>query len=177
MAVSKTEIDAFNRDFDMYEQWKREVLDEKLMKIKSYDFNSMAPNEPQWHKNLQKAHRVKQEQKMIKDAIRDMGKVQAPSLEEVRTNPHAWQKYCEEREVKRPVGRPRLPESMKKQNNTMKRSDKMRAMLADHGITVNKSNTLEPASAYKGWIFLPNGRVRFEDESSISVHSFLRDYC
>ncbi len=52
----------------------------------------------------------------------------------------------------------------------------MKQLLSDHGITVNENNGLEPVSAYEGWTFLPNGRVRFEDEPSISVHAFLRDY-
>jgi hypothetical protein len=52
----------------------------------------------------------------------------------------------------------------------------MRQLLDDHGITINKENGLEPANAYEGWIFLQNGRIRFEDEASISVHAFLRDY-
>jgi len=162
----------------MYEQWRDGVLEEKPAKEKVYDFDSMAPDEPQWHQNLQKAHKVRHTQKILRDAIVEKDKLQPPSLDEVRQDPNAWRKYCEEREIKRPIGRPRLrPEDRKSPKGRIKRSDLMRQLLSDHGISVNENNGLEPVSAYEGWTFLPNGRVCFEDEASISVHAFLRDYC
>ncbi len=101
------------------------------------------------------------------------------SAEAILQDSSAWDNYKSCRgleEYKRPVGRPRLPKSMKNNPIKVKRSDQMLKLLTDHGITVNKNNALEPASAYEGWIFLPNGRILFEDEASISTHAFLRDY-
>ncbi len=180
MAVSKAEIDAFNRDFDMYEQWKYGVTENiKPQKVKPYNFYTDAPSEPIWFKNLQKAWSSTQRKKALKEAIteRDSG-VQLPSLDGVRQNPQLWKEYCNEHELKRKPGRPKLPpEQRKSQKGRIKRSDLMRKLLTNHGITVNKDNGLEPTSAYEGWVFLKNGRIRFENESSISVHAFIRDFC
>ena len=103
------------------------------------------------------------------------------SAKNLLKDPTAWEHYKFERdlgEYKRLAGRPRMkPEERKSPKGKIKRSDQMKKLLSDHSIIVNRDNTLEPVSAYTGWVFLPNGRIRFEDEASISAHSFLRDYC
>ncbi len=179
MAVSKAEVNQFNRDFEMYEMWREGVTENiPSPKTRSYNFDYDAPNEPVWFKNLQKAWTSTQRRKALEAAIseRDNG-LHIPSLDEVRQNPQLWKEYCNEHELKRKPGRPKLPpEDCKSPKGRIKRSDLMRQLLSDHGITVNKNNALKPASAYEGWTFLPNGRVCFEDEPSISAHAFLRDY-
>ncbi len=180
MAVSKAEIDAFNRDFEMYEIWRDGVTENITPpKVKPYNFYIDAPNEPVWFKNLQKAWTSTQRRKALTEAIREReSSVQIPSLDKVRQNPKLWKEYCEEREIKRKPGRPKLPpEQRKSSQGKIKRSVLMQQLLSDHGITVNKNNALEPVNIYEGWIFLPNGRVRFEYEASISVHAFIQDFC
>ncbi len=102
------------------------------------------------------------------------------SAKDVLSDPSCWEDYKSCRGVedfKRPVGRPKLPPSVRKSpKGRLKRSDQMSQFLKDHGITVNADNGLEPTKLYEGWIFLPNGRVKFENEQSISVHAFLRDF-
>ncbi len=177
--TTASEIKQFNRLFDEFEMWRDGVTENiKSTKIKPYYFYTDAPDEPVWFKNLQRAWTSTQRKKAFKEAIseRDDG-AQMPSLDEVRQDLNAWRKYCENRELKRKPGRPKLPpEQRKSPKGRIKRSDLMRQLLSDHGISVNDSNTLEPTEAYEGWIFLKNGRVCFEGEASISVHAFLRDY-
>ena len=183
MSTNKTtasEVNQFNREWEEFEMW-RDGITENITpsKIKSYDFHTNTPNEPVWFKNLQKAWASTQRRKALNAAIseRDNG-LHIPSLDEVRQNPQLWREYCNDRELKRKPGRPKLPpEQRKSPKGKVKRSDLMLQLLSDHGITVNKDNGLEPTSAYEGWIFLPNGRVCFEDEASISVHNFIQDFC
>ena len=179
--TTQAEITVFNRDFEMYEMWRDGVI-KKITpdKTRPYNFDNDAPNEPVWSKNLQKAWTSTQRRKALKAAIveRDSA-IPIPSLEEIRKDPNTWQTYCESHEKKRPVGRPRMkPEERKSPKGRIKRSDLMRQLLSDHCIIVNRDNSLEPATLYEGWVFLPNGRVQFEDnESIISVHTFLKDFC
>ncbi len=176
---TKTEVNQFNRKWEEFEMWRDGVIQEiKSPKVKPYYFYTDAPNEPVWFQNLQKAWTSTQRRKALAEAItqRDSG-IPVPSLEEIREDPNVWRKYCEERELKRKPGRPKLPpEQRKSLKGKIKRSDLMRQLLSDHGISVNRDDGLEPGSIYEGWVFLPNGRVCFEDEASISVHAFLRDY-
>ena len=177
--TTAAEVNQFNREWEEFEMWRDGVVkNNTLPKTRLYDFDYDAPDEPVWFKNLQKAWTSTQRRKALKEAINERNSgVQTPSLNEVKQNPHLWRDYCEEREVKRKPGRPKLPpEQRKSPKDRVKRSDLMKQLLSAHGITVNKNNGLEPASAYEGWIFLPNGRICFEDEASISVHAFLRDY-
>ncbi len=177
---SPSEINQFNREWEEFEMWRDGVTENiKPPKVTPYYFYTEAPNEPVWFKNLQKAWTSTQRRKALKEAIRERDSgVQIPSLDEVTQNPQLWKKYCNERELKRKPGRPKLaPKERKSPKGRIKRSDLMQQLLTDHGITINKDNGLEPVSAYEGWIFLPNGRIRFENEPSISVHAFLKDYC
>ncbi len=178
MSTTRSEMNAFNQEWKDFEMW-RDGITKKVKPFISYDFQVDAPHEPWWFKNLQKAWRSTQQRKALKQAISERdSSVSIPSINEVREDPNAWQEYCENREKKRPVGRPKLPPSERKSlKGKIKRSDQMRQQLLKHGITLNADNGLEPARLYEGWIFLPNGRVKFEDEPSISVHAFLRDYC
>ncbi len=97
----------------------------------------------------------------------------------VLQDPYAWENYLHERDLehpKRSVGRPSLPPEQRKRPK-VRRSDEMRQLLSDHGISINTDNTIED---YDGWHFLPNGRIYFKDndiEMTISAHAFIVDYC
>ncbi len=178
--TTASEVNQFNRKWEEFEMWRDGIVKEvRPPKVKPYYFYTDAPTEPVWFRNLQKAWSSTKSRKALTEAIMERNSgVHIPSLDEVRQNPKLWKEYCEEREIKRKPGRPKLPlEQRKSPKGKVKRSDLMRHLLSDHGITVNKNNALEPVSVYEGWIFLKNGRVCFEDEASISVHAFLREYC
>jgi hypothetical protein len=99
------------------------------------------------------------------------------SAEDLLKDPSSWNSYKVERdmgEYKRPVGRPKLSDAEKvKREPRKKRSDKMRALLLEHGIVVADDGGVVD---YVGWLFQPNGRVKFKDDDAISVHAFLKDY-
>ena len=178
--TTASEVNQFNREWEEFEMWRDGVIKKVTpTKTRPYNFDNDAPNEPVWLQNLQKAWTSTQRKKALKEAIVEReSEVEIPLLDEVKQNPQLWKIYCEGHEVKRKPGRPKLsPEQRKSQKGRIKRSDLMRQLLSDHSITVNRDNGLEPTTLYKGWTFLPNGRVQFEDEASISTHSFLRDYC
>lgn len=131
---------------------------------------------PHWFKNLQKAWKSNRELR----ANRKEGKINhANSVVD------DWHLYCDNRvemfgeeydprTQKRKPGRPKLPDHLKKNPTKIKRSDKMKQLLKDNGITVKESGDLyTDTSHYIGWKFQINGRVRFEDEDAISVHKFL----
>ncbi len=95
-------------------------------------------------------------------------------------DPAAWENYKSCRgieETKRPVGRPRLSD-VEKLNRPprSKRSDKMKLLLEGHGIVVQGDGSVS-GEIYEGWSFTPNGKLKFEDEPTISTHTFLMDYC
>ena len=55
-----------------------------------------------------------------------------------------------------------------------KRSDQMRALLLEHGVSVDADNNV---AGYDNVIMMPNGRIWFKDEDiKISVHQFIKDY-
>ena len=94
-----------------------------------------------------------------------------------------WNEWCDEkvdfgcsdyRISKSKVGRPRLPDHLKKEPTKVKRSTLMKELLLANTITVDEDMTLRGENGlYIGWKFQINGRVRFEDEDPISVHQFL----
>ena len=173
MSATKAEIDKFNKDFDMFEEWKGDVLKEVRVRTVHYDFDTMAPDEPQWHKNLQKANVVKQQQKALRYALQEhLNPDELPTLDEIRVDPNAWKEYCEERELKR---KPHRPKSKKKISKP-KRSELMKTKLKEHGITVDKENKLLPFNIYSGWYFTVGGRIKYKNEPTISVHFFLKNY-
>ena len=90
----------------------------------------------------------------------------------------SWDNYKSCRgmeEYKRPVGRPKLTDDEKIQRKLIpKRSDAMRALLLKNGIAVSEDGSLHSKDGlFFDWKFQINGRVRFENEDPISVHSFL----
>ncbi len=92
------------------------------------------------------------------------------------TDPNAWENYMEEREldVKRPVGRPRLPDAEKiSRPPRAKRSDKMKVLLEQHGVIVNDDGTIE---GYEDFTFLSNGRICTPEKDVISTIQFIHDY-
>ncbi len=97
----------------------------------------------------------------------------------VLQDPCTWENYLFERDLEQPkrsVGRPSLPKHMKKESTKIKRSDLMKKLLLSHGITVKSIGQDEFLTEYPDWEFLPNGRLRYKQESPVSVHKFLRDH-
>ena len=108
----------------------------------------------------------------------------------LRDTSTSWNEYLSNRGLKQPkrkVGRPKLPDHLKKQNPRIKRSDKMKTLLAQKGITVSSEGNLHlrgNSKAYEGWMFQANGRIKFlgDEEFNIepyalSAHQFILDYC
>ncbi len=127
---------------------------------------------PWWFKNLQKAWKSKAEQK---------NQVHGDGTDVI---PKSWDEYCEgrvdllgeefdPRKVKPNIGRPKLPAHLKKNPSKIKRSDQMKLLLQEDGITVNSDGTIVN---YEGWIFCPNGRIKFENEPTISTYEFIKLY-
>lgn len=98
-----------------------------------------------------------------------------------------WNRWCnsrvehtgiDPREQKRKVGRPKLPQHLKKSPTKVKRSDTMKALLLEHNIHLTEPSNVYADRflvEYSHWQFLPNGRVRHKQESPISVHQFLKN--
>jgi len=81
---------------------------------------------------------------------------------------------CDPRAPKPKVGRPKLPEHLKKRPTKVKRSDEMKQLLLNNGIEVHEDGSIHNETGhYTGWTFQPNGRVKLEGEDPISVHKFL----
>ena len=140
------------------------------------------PPKPWWFKNLEEAWAANRELGVMRRDAKskkdlDKFKKEFPTTaKELLSDPELWFTYCREREIgiTRPVGRPNLPSHLKKSSTKVKRSDLMKQLLKENGITVDVDGTLLGSNGrYVGWKFQPNGRVRFEDEDPISVHKFL----
>jgi len=133
---------------------------------------------PQWFKNLSKAW---QSNKAF-GAQRRRKKLDL--LESTKTIADNWNQWCDKRVdmlgeecdpriQKRKAGRPKLPDHLKIRPIKIKRSDEMKAHLAENRITVKEDRTLRSQKGlYIGWNFQINGRVKFQDEDPISVHKF-----
>ena len=141
-------------------------------------------------RSAQKARYVKGCYKAIKDAKDNIdfreriGDVEAF----LRDSSTSWNEYLSNRglsQPKRKPGRPKLPDHLKKNNPSIKRSDKMKTLLAQKGITVSsEGKLLVNGKPYEGWMFQANGRIKFlGDEEyniepySLSAHQFILDYC
>ena len=131
---------------------------------------------PTWFKNLSKAWQSNRE-------LRAKGQREETPC--VRSLTEDWNNWCdsrvnmlgEEYDLRTPkpkVGRPKLPDYLKKNPTKVKRSTKMKILLSESGIAVHDNGSIHSKNGhYIGWKFQPNGRVRFENEDPISVHQFL----
>ena len=178
---TEAEINQFNREFEEFENWKNGFEKEFRPRIKRYNVTEEAPSKPWWYANLEKAWIAKKRKKAIKEFyhherfIEDIG-----TAKEMLQNPDKWLHYCQERELKRKPGRPKLPPEQRKVPKK-KRSDQMRELLESKGVEILPDNSI---AGYPGWVFQPNGRVKFlGDEEfniepySISAHEFIESYC
>jgi hypothetical protein len=156
--------------------------------------NPYLKNDPMFKRwrSAQKARYAKGCYKAIKDAKDsiDFRKRIGDVESFLRDTSTSWNEYLSNRgltELKRPVGRPKLPDHLKKQNPRIKRSEQMKTLLAQKGITVSPEGNLHlrgDSEAYKGWMFQANGRIKFlgDEEYNIepyalSAHKFIEEYC
>ena len=138
------------------------------------------PDKPAYFKNLEKARQVRHQNLQEKKSVET-----AKFLDEVGTardmlrEPELWFDYCEKKGLNRKPGRPKLPPEQLK-HKPIKRSEKMKLLLEDHGVTVNDDNTLD---GYDGFTFMVNGRIKFLGDTehgvepyTLSVHAFIETY-
>ena len=97
---------------------------------------------------------------------------------------NTWDQWCnsqinhsgiDPRTKKKKVGRPRLPDNMRKQPKRTGRALEMEQLLLDHGIHLTRTTKYGTVylTEYPEWEFLPNGRVRDKENNIISVFKFL----
>ncbi len=140
---------------------------------------------PAWFKNLSRAW----------ESNRQLGtqrsKEKFDSIESTKSVTDTWSQWCDSkvdmlgeefdpRNPKRKVGRPHLPDHLKKNPTKIRRSDQMRQLLSDHGVEINTDSSID---GFDGFEFMKNGRIKFlgdEDAGiepySLSAHQFLQDY-
>ena len=185
-----TEIDKWQRDIKSAKKYQQKKCDVKdVRNAGCYDngkdhyidhdgYPKDGVEIPHWFKNLSKAwqaSRIAVAQRR-QEKLNDTGTMNLSSK---------WNNWCDDRVgmlgeecdpriSKRKVGRPKLPEHLKKRPTKVKRSDEMKQLLLDNVIMVKEDGSIHSVSGhYVGWIFQVNGRVKFEDDDPISVHKFL----
>jgi hypothetical protein len=146
------------------------------------------PDEPIWFKNLEKgryvANQNRQKREIQKEAeILKLRKEDAErfvamvgTAKDMVRDPERWFDYCEERELKRKPGRPKLSEEEKvNRPKKPKRSDAMRILLEEEGYRVVDDVVLDAKGNEYG-MFLSNGKIDLKDGSRISTHTFLQNH-
>ena len=132
------------------------------------------PDKPYWFKNLEKAWEANRKEKESKNKFDQlMYDIGIPKGMKYHTDEYVrWTLQQDWGKLKRKPGRPKLlPEQRKKPK--LKRSEQMRQLLQENGITVNDDSTLDK---YPEWNFLPNGRIRLQKTSAtLSVYQFLQN--
>ena len=167
------EVKDFNTEYDQFLEWKNGI--EETIKVTPYNFDIHAPNPPSWANKVIAMNNARKRKGAIRAALKDKHSSE-PNLKPLTGNMEQdnfnWQRYCEEREVKRPVGRPRLSAEEKvNRPPKAKRSDQMRALLEENGFTVEDGKVYDNLGGR--WIFLKNGKVELKDGNRISTHAFL----
>ena len=109
------------------------------------------PDAPQWWLNLRKAWDANDQRYAARMAARPL------------TGGEPKQTVRRKKRYKKIDRKPKI-----------KHSEKMRELLADHGIYVDPDNYL--CDEFAGWRFCPNGRLQRGSEPTISVHYFLQHY-
>ena len=137
----------------------------------------LSASKARYYKSLYKATREAYDLEDFKNKIGDIHNF-------LRNTDISWNEYLRERglpvEVKNSVGRPRLPDHLKKHNPRVKRSDLMKRLLAEKGISVSPEGKLfldGNSVPYEGFLFQINGRIKHEESSTISTHTFIQEYC
>ena len=145
----------------------------------------LSAQKARYYKSLYKATREAYDLQDFKDKIGDIHQF-------LRDTDISWHEYLRERGLptdkpKRPIGRPKIPDHLKKNNPRIKRSDQMKVLLAEKGIEVSPEGKLllnGVSDTYEGWSFLPNGRIKFMGNEefnieayTLSSHKFISEYC
>lgn len=176
--MSKTtaqEVKNFNTEYDQFLEWRDGIIED--IKVTPYNFDIHAPNPPPWTSKVIAMNNARKRNGAIRAATK-LKHSSEPTLMQltgdIEQDNFNWKRYCEERELKRPVGRPRLSDEEKVQREPRpKRSDEMRALLLEHRIIVGEDGSI---AEYDGFKFLPNGKIETADKDRISTHAFLKDY-
>lgn len=140
-----------------------------------------APPKPVWYRNLEKAWasnralKIEREATKLKEENQTLPNRFGTSIREaIADDDELWHDRCNELHTRRKPGRPRMKPEDRKNNPRIKRSDKMKKLLLENGITVDEENNIHnDTGLYIGWKFQINGRVKFDEEPPISVHKFL----
>ena len=174
LRTTKTEVNQFNHEWEEFEAWKHGFEKEFRPKIKQHEVKDDAPDKPWWYTNLEKAWLAKQRKKAITD-LKEFEELtnSVGTAEELKENPSRWLEYCQEREIKRKPGRPRIPSDLRKQNLRSKRSDEMQTLLESHGYMVEDGWVFDNLGSR--WCFMPNGKIELSNKDRISVHNFLTE--
>ena len=137
---------------------------------------------PHWLKNLSKAWEANRES-IKQRRVNEKSSKQEQESFRVDENCTPMQemdqlkKYLDDHqpELKPKLGRPNMSNQERKQPK-VKRSEQMRQLLQDNGVEIDECGSLV---GHIGWIFLPNGRVRYEDTDTtiaVSAYEFITDY-
>jgi len=188
--MKMTEMQKWQRDIESgrkVQQKKRDVKDQRNAGCYDNGRNHYIDNDghprdgieiPHWFKNLSRAWQASR----ITNTQHRQEKLNEPETMNLSARWNEWAdsrvemlgEECDPRTHKRKLGRPKLPDHLKKRPTKVKRSDEMKQLLMENGIEVREDNTLHSATGhYIGWTFQPNGKVKLEGEDPISVHKFL----
>jgi len=122
------------------------------MRLEQYQYWGTEPTPPAWFKNLQKAWKSNKKNQASNTAI------------------PTYLEWCVAHDIepeKQKVGRPKTQTSSKP-----KRSEQMKQLLEENSIEVGSDMKI---IHYPQYTFMPNGRLRDNTGSSISVYRFLQD--
>ena len=112
-------------------------------------YGHVKPDTPTWYRNIRKAWTSNRTIHQKSNGLKEKG-------------------YAS---VKRK--RKKKPIEMKPRKVKIKRSVQMKLLLEDHGINILENGSVED---YDGFQFLPNGRIRTNENDVISAIQFIRDY-
>ena len=115
------------------------------------EFGYILPDAPQWWLNLRRAWNTNDQSNTVKKVAMALKSDKLPQILQPK------------KRYKKVEHKPKL-----------KHSEKMKLLLADHGILIDQNNML--CDEFSEWKFCVNGRLQRNDEPTISVFYFLQHY-